>query len=161
MGSLNEPNIFTGKRVLRVSRYTDFAVDGTGAIPSAGVGGPHTAGGPEVSSRAISWRIACGTNYEQEPGSPLDFVAFHAKGSPRLSRTVTPGWPGERTAERGRGFATVASFPSCARPIVIGECDPEGCAIARAPAWLSQRHDVLSYTAAVCAAARAGGETWR
>jgi xylan 1,4-beta-xylosidase len=87
-------------------------------------------------------------------GAPLDFVAFHAKGTTRLD-------------ERGRvemnlrnQLATIdtygriiAGFPEFARlPIYLGESDPEGC--AGCPATLDPERDYrrtsqfAAYTAA-------------
>jgi len=83
-------------------------------------------------------------------GTPLDFVAFHAKGAP----TTVDGHVRMGIARHLRtidsGLSTVASFPELKRtPIVIGESDPEGCAACQGP-QLAYRNGTMysSYTAA-------------
>lgn len=133
----------------------DHAIAGVRrALPSARVGGPHTAshGGPFM--KAFLEHALRGTNYATgEKGTPLDFVAFHAKGSP----TVVDGHvrmgiaPHLRTIETA--FATFASYPELkGKPVIIGESDPEGCAACQGP-QLAYRNGTMysSYTAAVFA----------
>ena len=59
------------------------------ALPSARVGGPHVAGtkSPEATKFLRDFLEHClrGKNHATgKTGSPLDFVAFHAKGEPRF-----------------------------------------------------------------------------
>src|SRR5262249_39893718 len=59
------------------------------AIPEARVGGPHTCGplspAAAIFLRAFLAHCANGTNYASgRAGTKLDFIAFHAKGKPRL-----------------------------------------------------------------------------
>ena len=65
-------------------------------------------------------------------GSPLDFVSFHAKGSPEdLTDDVRMGIS-NHLSDIDRGFRLVASFPELKGvPVVIGESDPEGCGAAQ------------------------------
>jgi len=99
------------------------------ALPSAKVGGMDSAGGGEPLRRFLE-HCAHGTNYATGAvGTPLDFVSFHAKGSPSyVSNHVRMGISAElRTIDSS--FGIVASFPEYKKkPIVIGECDPESCA---------------------------------
>src|SRR6185436_10304921 len=71
-----------------------------------------------------------GTNYvTKEKGSPVDFIAFHAKGSPRVVDGHVRMNMGQQLRDIAKGFETVASYPELKKlPIVIGESDPEGCA---------------------------------
>ena len=66
----------------------DYAVDGVRrALPNARVGGPEVAGGPGGNFlREFLEHCAQGTNYVTgKIGSPLDFISFHAKGSPSFA----------------------------------------------------------------------------
>src|SRR5262249_24984087 len=83
-------------------------------------------------------------------GTPIDFVSFHAKGAPTfVDGHVRMGIANQlRTIDDG--FHIVASFPELkGKPIVIGECDPEGCAACQGP-QLGYRNGTMysSYTAA-------------
>src|SRR3970040_463006 len=83
-------------------------------------------------------------------GTPLDFVAFHAKGAPTYVDGHVRMGIAAQLATIARGFATIASFPRLKRtPIVIGESDPEGCAACQGP-QLAYRNGTMysSYTAA-------------
>jgi xylan 1,4-beta-xylosidase len=121
------------------------------ALPGARVGGPDMAGSDPTYLRTFLEHSLRGTNHATgRPGTPLDFVAFHAKGAPTtVDGHVRMGIaPHLRTIDAG--FATVASFPELrTTPIVIGESDPEGCAACQGP-QLAYRNGTLysSYTAA-------------
>jgi xylan 1,4-beta-xylosidase len=83
-------------------------------------------------------------------GTPLDFVAFHAKGAPTYVDGHVRMGIAAQLATIDQGFATIASFPQLRRtPIVIGESDPEGCAACQGPP-LAYRNGTMysSYTAA-------------
>jgi xylan 1,4-beta-xylosidase len=71
-----------------------------------------------------------GTNYATgKTGSPLDFIAFHAKGAPRVVEGHVRMAISNQLRAISNGFGIVASFPELKdKPIVIGESDPEGCA---------------------------------
>jgi xylan 1,4-beta-xylosidase len=95
-----------------------------------------------------------GTNYATgETGTPLEYVGFHAKGSPRvLDDHVRMGIRNQLNAI-ANGFRIVASFPEIAGiPIIIGESDPEGCAacpVATNPEYAYRNGTMYSsYTAA-------------
>jgi xylan 1,4-beta-xylosidase len=118
------------------------------ALPAARVGGPDMAGSdPEFLRAFISHCLGEGT--------PLDFVAFHAKGRPSYVDGHVRMGIAEHLATIDQGFATIASFPELRRtPVVIGESDPEGCAACQGP-QLAYRNGTMysSYTAAVFARA--------
>lgn len=150
----NEPNIFYWKATPEeYHKLYDFAVDGIRrAAPSARVGGPHTAGGPGGRFlRDFLTHCLSGTNYATgRIGSPLDFVAFHAKGSPVFENGHVRMGLANQLRNIDAGFATVAGFPELRnKPIIIGECDPEGCAACQGP-QLGYRNSTMysSYTAA-------------
>jgi xylan 1,4-beta-xylosidase len=130
----------------------DYAVDAVRrALPAARVGGPDMAGSDPGFLRRFLEHCLRGTNHATgRVGTPLDFVAFHAKGAPvTVEGHVRMGIANQlRTIDAG--FATVASFPELkAVPIVIGESDPEGCAACQGP-QLAYRNGTMysSYTAA-------------
>jgi xylan 1,4-beta-xylosidase len=113
----------------------DFAADGVKrALPTARIGGPHVTGplGERTQTFFREFLEHClrGTNHATgRTGSPLDFVAFHAKGAPRVvDGHVRMGISGHLRAI-ANGFQIVSSYPELAKlPIIIGESDPEGCA---------------------------------
>lgn len=133
----------------------DFAVAGVRrALPEARVGGPDTAGEGGAFTRDFIEHCLRGTNYATGGvGTPLDFISFHAKGSPSfVDGHVRMGISNQlRTIDAG--FALVASYPELRKtPIVIGESDPDSCAACRG-AQYGYRNTTLysSYTAATLA----------
>ncbi len=104
------------------------------ALPAARVGGPHVTGpsGKGAADFLKTFLTHCisDTNYVTgKIGSPLDFIAFHAKGSPRLVNNHVRMNVGTQLRDISSGFAIVAAYPSLKQlPIIIGESDPEGCA---------------------------------
>jgi xylan 1,4-beta-xylosidase len=108
------------------------------ALPTARIGGPHVTGpGSERASgflTAFLEHALHGKNYVTgKTGSPLDYVGFHAKGSPRfIDGSVVMGIANQLRS-LDKGFEIVASFPELkGRPVIIGESDPEGCAACSA-----------------------------
>lgn len=121
------------------------------ALPAARVGGPHSAGDGGDFTRAFLDHCLRGKNYATgETGTPLDFIAFHAKGAPTWQGDHVRMGISEQLATVDRGFGIVASFPELRRtPIVIGECDPEGCAACQGDRFGYRNGSVYSsYTAA-------------
>jgi xylan 1,4-beta-xylosidase len=130
----------------------DYAIDGVRrALPTARVGGPDWAGSGGKLQREFIEHCLRGKNYATgQTGTPLDFISFHAKGSPQfVEGHVRMGIAAQlRTIDDG--FKIVASFPETKQlPIVIGESDPEGCAACQGP-QLAYRNGTMysSYTAA-------------
>ena len=133
----NEPNIgyWQGTKEEYFKLY-DYTVDAIRrALPSAKVGGPTTTG-PRWD-QAADWlrdfmeHCRSGTNYVTgETGTPLDFISFHAKGSPDATDDGFVQMDmGVQLEDVAKGFEIVASFPEYKDlPIIIGEADPEGCA---------------------------------
>jgi xylan 1,4-beta-xylosidase len=94
---------------------------------------------------------ARGSNYVTgKTGSPLDFVSFHAKGSPAFTNGHVRMGMANQFRDINGAFAVIASFPEFKKlPIVIGESDPEGCAACREPRDAYRNSTMYSsYTAA-------------
>ncbi len=132
----NEPNIGywkgTVEEYIKLYDYTADAVKR--ALPTARMGGPEVTGPNSDGSRkfftAFMEHIVNGKNaVTGQTGAPLDFITFHAKGSPKLVNGVVQMNMGTQLRDINKGMEIVASYPSLKNlPIVIGESDPEGCA---------------------------------
>ncbi|MEJ2648188.1 MAG: hypothetical protein P8016_07255, partial [Sedimentisphaerales bacterium] len=130
----------------------DYAIAGVRkALPDARVGGPDCAGNGGSFQRNFLEHCLRGTNYATgETGTPLDFVSFHAKGSPRYVQDHVRMGISNQLRDIDAGFQIVASYPELKNtPIVIGESDPEGCAACQGE-QLGYRNGTMysSYTAA-------------
>ena len=104
------------------------------AIPEARIGGPHTCGplSPAAAAflRTFLAHCARGTNYATgRTGTRLDFIAFHAKGRPRVVDGHVRMGLATQLGNIAGGLAIVREFPEFAGvPVILGESDPEGCA---------------------------------
>ena len=130
----------------------DYAVEGVRrALPTARVGGPDSAGSGGQWMRDFLEHQVRGKNFVTgKTGTPIDFVAFHAKGRPVYVDGHVRMGISNQLATIDDGFRIVASFPEVKpKPIVIGESDPEGCAACQGP-QLQYRNSTMysSYTAA-------------
>ncbi|MBI5280258.1 MAG: beta-xylosidase [Candidatus Solibacter usitatus] len=138
----------------------DFAAAGLKrALPAARVGGPHSTG--PASPRAAEFlrnfldHALRGKNYATgQTGSPLDYVGFHAKGSPKFVDGAVVMGIENQLRDLAKGFEIVASYPELkGRPVIIGESDPEGCAACSSRVYPQNayRNGLMysSYTAAV------------
>ena len=130
----------------------DYAIDGVRrALPTARVGGPDTAGSGGQFTRDFFEHQLRGTNSATgKVGTPLDFLSFHAKGRPTFVDGHVRLGIANQLATIDDGFKIIASFPELkAKPIVIGESDPDGCAACQGP-QLGYRNTTMysSYTAA-------------
>jgi len=132
----NEPNIgyWQGSTDEYIKLY-DYTADAVKrALPTATMGGPHVTGPSwdvaEKFLQAFLEHVIGGENYVTgKSGSPLDFIAFHAKGAPKLKDSTILMNMGTQLRDISSGFEIVASYPELKHlPIIIGECDPEGCA---------------------------------
>jgi xylan 1,4-beta-xylosidase len=132
----NEPDIMywagTPEEYDKLYDYTADALKR--ALPAARVGGPATTG-PRGARGAAFLRqylehCTSGANAATgKTGAPLDFVSFHAKGSPKVDGGHLRMGVSSELADLDAGFATLASFPALARlPAIVSEWDPEGCA---------------------------------
>ena len=124
------------------------------ALPTARIGGPDVAGSGGKFMEGFLKHVVSGTNYATgQKGTPTDFLSFHAKGSPVFVDGHVRMGIANQLATIDRGFAMIAAVPELkAKPIVIGESDPEGCAACQGP-QMGYRNGTMysSYTAAVFA----------
>lgn len=149
----NEPNIdyWQGTRE-EFFMLHDYAIEAVlRALPEARVGGPDVAGHGGSFMQDFIEHCLRGVNYATgETGTQLDFVAFHAKGSPVYVNGHVRMNMGRQLATIKRGFEIVTSYPELdGIPIIIGESDPEGCAACQGES-LGYRNGTMysSYTAA-------------
>ncbi len=149
----NEPNIsyWQGTRE-EFFKLHDYAIDAVlRALPEARVGGPDVAGHGGSFMKDFIDHCLRGVNYATgETGTQLDFVAFHAKGSPTYINGHVRMGMGHQLGTIKKGFELVASYPELKNiPIIIGESDPEGCAACQGES-LGYRNGTMysSYTAA-------------
>jgi xylan 1,4-beta-xylosidase len=112
----------------------DYAVAGVrAALPGAKVGGPASTGPGHDKAYLFLKHFLEHANSGKSSADggpvPLDFISFHAKGSPAIDAgRVTMGINRELT-DADRGFALIAGFPLLRNlPIILSEADPEGCA---------------------------------
>jgi xylan 1,4-beta-xylosidase len=153
----NEPDIGywrgTPDEYLKLYDFTADAVKR--ALPTARIGGPTVTGGGYRLMTAFLEHARSGTNHATGgKGAPLDFIGFHAKGSPQFleGRVRMSMAPELRSVDRF--FEMVASYPEFRNlPIIIGEADPEGCAACSVASGARQnayRNGTMysSYTAA-------------
>lgn len=169
----NEPNIGywqgTQEEYNKLYDYTAHAVKR--ALPSSTFGGPHTTGPSwaeaEKFLRAFLDHVVSGKNYVTGAiGTPIDFIAFHAKGKPTLQGdSIILMNLGTQLRDISKGFEIVASYPTLKeKPIVIGESDPEGCAACSVKDYPANayRNGTLysSYTAAAFARKYALADTF-
>jgi xylan 1,4-beta-xylosidase len=156
----NEPDIGywqgTPEEYFKLYDYTADAVKR--ALPTARIGGPHVTGplGARTQKFLRDFLEHClrGQNAATgKTGAPLDYIGFHAKGSPRIVEGHVRMGVSNQLKAISNGFQIVASFPEYRNtPIIIGESDPEGCAAcsARAHPQNAYRNGTVysSYTAA-------------
>jgi xylan 1,4-beta-xylosidase len=132
----NEPNISYWKgsmeEYFKLYDYAAWAVKK--ACPKTTVGGPHSTSPRDDNAANFlkSFLDHCinGKNYKTgQKGSPLDYISFHAKGSPKIVDGHVQMNINLQLKDISRGFEIIASIPEVRNlPIVIGESDPEGCA---------------------------------
>ena len=115
-------------------RLYDASVAGVrAALPGARVGGPATTG-PGGGEKSNSYKMLRGfLEHVRDTKQPLDFISFHAKGSPKIvNGEVTMGINHE-LRDVDAGFQLIASFPEFRHlPVILSEADPEGCAACSA-----------------------------
>jgi len=132
----NEPDIsYWSGTFEEYCKLYDFAADGLKrACPECTIGGPHTTS--PRSEKAYKYltdfieHCLHGKNYATgKMGTPLQYVGFHAKGSPEFVDGHIRMNMAVQLKDIQRAFEAVNSFPELKNiPIIIGECDPEGCA---------------------------------
>jgi xylan 1,4-beta-xylosidase len=66
-------------------------------------------------------------------GLPLDFISYHAKGSPKVQDGRVLMGSAKQLRDVEAGYKIVNAFPKFAQlPIILSESDPEGCAACSA-----------------------------
>ncbi len=130
----------------------DYAVDGVRrALPTARVGGPDSAGAGGDFMDGFLRHVTSGRNYATgKVGTPTDFLAFHAKGKPSFVDGHVRMGIATHLQGVAKGFDKTLSIPAlAAKPVVIGESDPEGCAACPGPENAYRNGTMYSsYTAA-------------
>ena len=132
----NEPNIaYWSGTFDEYCKLYDYAVDGLKkACPECTIGGPHSTSPRDDKAYNFLTKFIThclhGKNYATgKTGTPLQYIGFHAKGSPEIVNGHIRMNMGVQLKDVQRGFQVVNSFPELKNiPVIIGECDPEGCA---------------------------------
>ena len=156
----NEPDISywrgTPEEYDKLYDYTADAVKR--ALPGARVGGPGSTGPGSAKAAAFLKQFlehcARGTNaVTGKTGAPLDFITYHAKGSPKVVDGHVQMGLSKEMVDVQRGMETINGFAEFrGLPIVLSEADPEGCAACSARTYPQNlyRNGLMypSYTAA-------------
>jgi xylan 1,4-beta-xylosidase len=129
----NEPdgNYWTGTIPQYCAMYDASAKAVKRVLPTARVGGPHTCGpfNREKAANFLREFLA----HVVETGSPIDFLAFHAKGAPVVYEGHVRMGVSKQLRDIETALAIINEFPALkGLPVVIGESDPEGCAACSA-----------------------------
>ena len=110
----NEPNIgyWQGKPE-EFFRLHDCAIDAVRrALPEAKVGGPDSAGGGTKFLRDFLEHCVRGTNFATgKIGTPVDFISFHAKGSPTFTNNHVRMGISAQLRNMDSAFKIIAAFP--------------------------------------------------
>ena len=108
----------------------DYAADAVKrALPTARMGGPHTAVAGRFMDDFLQHCLHGKNLATGKTGAPLDFVAFHAKGAPKVVNGVVRMGMDTHFKHLDDGYALVQKYPELKGiPVIIGESDPEGCA---------------------------------
>lgn len=131
----NEPNISywkgTPAEYRKLYDYTARAVKK--ACPGTRVGGPASTGpGWDKAATFLHAFLAhCDTGRNAatgKRGAPLDFISFHAKGSPRIIDGHVRMNLAAELRDTREGFQIISASRFKRLPVLITEFDPEGCA---------------------------------
>jgi xylan 1,4-beta-xylosidase len=132
----NEPDIpYWSGTFEEYCKLYDYAVDGLKkACPECTIGGPHTTSprndkAYKYLTDFINHCLRCKNYVTGKTGTPLQYIGFHAKGSSEFVDGHIRMNMGVQLKDIERAFVAVNSFPELRNiPIIVGECDPEGCA---------------------------------
>ncbi|MGO7421643.1 beta-xylosidase, partial [Rhizobium ruizarguesonis] len=101
------------------------------ALPNARVGGPHTCGA--FANEKAQTFLRAFLKHVVDNKSPIDFLAFHAKGNPVIYEGHVRMGLHKQLRDIETNLAIINEFPELRHlPVVIGESDPEGCAACSA-----------------------------
>jgi xylan 1,4-beta-xylosidase len=129
----NEPDIsyFRGTPEEYDKLYDVTAAAVKRALPAAKVGGPATTG-PSPTGRSGNY-LRQFLEHCQTAGTPLDFITYHAKGSPRVVDGHVRMGISTNASAVSVGLDIISAFPKYKNlPIILSESDPEGCAACSA-----------------------------
>jgi xylan 1,4-beta-xylosidase len=148
----NEPNIgYWQGTPEEFYKLHDFAVLAVRrALPTAKVGGPDSAGAGQPLRNFLEHCLHGANAATGQTGTPIDFISFHAKGSPAFTDGHVRMGISRQLGVLDGAFRIIAGFPELkSKPIVIGESDPDGCAACLGGAY-GYRNGLqfASYTAA-------------
>jgi xylan 1,4-beta-xylosidase len=160
----NEPDIFYWQGPQEeYNELYDYAVAGLKrALPKARVGGPATTGpASEQAARflkAFLTHCAEGKNYATGgTGAPLDFVTYHAKGSPQAVEGHVRMGIARNLQDVDAGLKILSSYAKFRNlPVILSESDPEGCAACSARIYPQNAYRNGPLYAAYTAAAMKG-----
>lgn len=132
----NEPDIrYWSGTFEEYCKLYDYAADGLKrACAECIIGGPHTTSprNEKAYKYLTDFIEHClrGKNYATgKTGTPLQYIGFHAKGSPEFADGHIRMNMGVQLRDVQKAFEAVNSFPELKDiPVIVGECDPEGCA---------------------------------
>jgi xylan 1,4-beta-xylosidase len=156
----NEPDIFYWRGTPEeYNKLYDYAADALKkTLPAAHIGGPGTTGPGNAKAAAFLKQFlehcARGVNAATgKTGAPLDFITYHAKGSPKVVAGHAQMALAKELVDVRNGMELINGFPEFrALPIVLSEADPEGCAACSARTYPPNvyRNGLMyaSYTAA-------------
>ena len=156
----NEPNIsYWHGTEEEYNKLYDYAVTAVKrALPRARVGGPASTGPASEEAagflRAFLTHCADGKNYVTGgKGASLDFVTYHAKGSPQLIDGHVRMGIARQLQDVENGLKILSSYPKFrSLPVILSESDPEGCAACSARVYPQNAYRngplYASYTAA-------------
>jgi len=129
------------------------------ALPSARIGGPATTGpsSPRAAAFLRQFLEHCDSGRNSATGgtgAPLDFITYHAKGRTAVVDGHVRMGIAQEAQDVDQGYAIVGSFPKFSHlPIVLSECDPEGCAACPSRVYPKNAYrngaQYASYTAAI------------
>jgi xylan 1,4-beta-xylosidase len=136
----NEPDISYWRGTPEeYDRLYDYAAEGVKrGLPTGRVGGPASTGpdNPKAAGFLQQFLEHCahGRNYATgRTGAPLDFITFHAKGAPEVVAGHVRMGLSRSLNDVAKGFEIVTAVPQFKKlPIIMSECDPEGCAACSA-----------------------------
>jgi xylan 1,4-beta-xylosidase len=141
----------------------DYAAAGVKrALPNARVGGPATTGParPQAGEYLHAFLEHCaeGKNYATgATGAPLDFVSFHAKGSPEVVNGHVRMGIARNLQDVDAGMKILGEFAKFRElPVIVSESDPEGCAACSAKVYPQNAYRNGPLYAAYTAAALKG-----
>ncbi|KAH8804374.1 family 39 glycoside hydrolase [Xylogone sp. PMI_703] len=141
----NEPNIpYWNGTTEEFYMLYDYAVDAVKrALPTARIGGFEIAGGPAGTYLGdfLDHVLKEKSYATGKTGTRPDFLSFHAKGAPNFINDTHGGGYVQmgisaQLQNIDDAFGVIASYPEVRqKPIVISECDPDGCAACITPQY--------------------------